>query len=278
MYTDSMTPPVVLTIAGSDSSGGAGVQADIKTISATGGYACSVITAITAQNTQGVHAVYPLPLAVIDAQLDAVFSDLNIIAVKIGMLAHAEVIQLVARKLQQYQPRYVVVDPVMISTSGTHLLQPDAIDSLKTALLPLADLITPNLPEAATLLHCPEPTSNTAMLDMAPRLHDLGAKAILLKAGHLTTSLSSDDLLITTDAMIPVKAKRIHTRNTHGTGCTLSSAIACYLAQGSPLTDAVVAAKHYMTHAIRYADGLHVGQENGPVDHFYSLRLPKMLQ
>ncbi|MEC8484928.1 MAG: bifunctional hydroxymethylpyrimidine kinase/phosphomethylpyrimidine kinase, partial [Pseudomonadota bacterium] len=185
--------PITLSIAGSDSGGGAGIQADIKAISATGGYACTVITATTAQNTLGVTDVHAIPLDHIEAQLDAVFTDLNVQAVKIGMLANAEIIQLIARKLRQYQPKHIVLDPVMVATSGDLLLQQTAIQTLIDELLPLATLITPNLPEAATLLNTHVPDSEQAIRELIPALPQLPTKAVLLKGGHLESLPDSND-------------------------------------------------------------------------------------
>ncbi len=261
--------PIVLTIAGSDSGGGAGIQADIKAISATGGYACSVITAITAQNTQGVSAIFPIPVEHVSHQLDAVFSDLNIVAVKIGMLADADIIKVVADKLRQYQPQYLVVDPVMVATSGDVLLENSAIRALKNALLPLADIITPNLPEGAALTDKTLPNSETDMQAMIDDLRLLGAKTVLLKGGHLEQDENSNDLLIFSDRVETLSAKRTNTKNTHGTGCSLSSAIASYLAQGHDLERAVILAKSYISKAIAHADELNIGKGHGPVNHFF---------
>lgn len=266
----SSTTPVVLTIAGSDSGGGAGIQADIKAISATGGFACSVITAITSQNTQGVHAVFPIPIAHVESQLDAVFSDLNIVAVKIGMLADANIINAVANKLTQYRPQHLVLDPVMVATSGDVLLDTNAIDTLKETLIPMADIITPNLPEGAALTGRTVPQSEAQMNSMISDLRALGAKAILLKGGHLEEEQNSNDLLITPHSATLLSAKRFPTNNTHGTGCTLSAAIACYLGQGNSLDKAVSLAKQYISHAIAHADELHVGHGHGPVHHFFA--------
>ncbi len=263
--------PIVLTIAGSDSSGGAGIQADIKAISATGSYACSAITAITAQNTQGVSAIFPIPLEYVEKQLDAVFSDLNIIAVKVGMLADSEIIKVVAKKLKQYNPPFLVIDPVMVTTNGDLLLENAAIQTLKTELLPMADLITPNLPEGAALIDSHIPTSEQQMQAMIDALRQLGAKAVLLKGGHLEQDENSNDLLILTNSVQQLTAKRINTNNNHGTGCTLSSAIASYLAQGHELSKAVQLGKDYITQALQHADQLNIGQGRGPVDHFYVL-------
>ncbi|MCG9581468.1 bifunctional hydroxymethylpyrimidine kinase/phosphomethylpyrimidine kinase [Vibrio tubiashii] len=263
------TTPIVLTIAGSDSGGGAGIQADIKAISATGSYACSVITAITSQNTQGVSAIHPIPLAHIESQLDAVFTDLNVVAVKVGMLADAEIIKVVAAKIRQYQPKHLVVDPVMVATSGDLLLKQSAISTLKQELLPLADLITPNLPEGAALIGGEVPQDEEQMGAMIESLRALGAKAVLLKGGHLEKDQNSNDLLIEQESSELLSAKRVATKNTHGTGCTLSSAIASYLAQGNRLHKAVYLGKQYISQAIAHADQLDVGQGHGPVHHFF---------
>lgn len=264
------TPPIVLTIAGSDSGGGAGIQADIKTISATGGYACSVITAITSQNTLGVSAIHPIPVEHIESQLEAVFSDLNVVAVKVGMLADSEIIEMVAKKIRQYKPQYLVIDPVMVATSGDLLLKHQAIEVLKQELLPLADLITPNLPEAATLVSSDVPRTEDDMGAMIEDLRSLGAQAVLLKGGHLESDTNSNDLLIEAHSCDLLRARRFATKNTHGTGCTLSSAIASYLAQGNRLHKAVYLGKQYISQAISHADELGVGQGHGPVHHFFS--------
>jgi len=263
------TTPIVLTIAGSDSGGGAGIQADIKAMSATGSYACSVITAITSQNTRGVTAIHPIPLAHIESQLDAVFTDLNVVAVKVGMLADAEIIKVVAAKIRQYQPKHLVVDPVMVATSGDLLLEQSAISTLKQELLPLADLITPNLPEGAALIGGEVPQDEEQMGAMIESLRTLGAKAVLLKGGHLEKDQNSNDLLIEQESSELLSAKRVATKNTHGTGCTLSSAIASYLAQGNRLHKAVYLGKQYISQAIAHADQLDVGQGHGPVHHFF---------
>ncbi|QUM89663.1 bifunctional hydroxymethylpyrimidine kinase/phosphomethylpyrimidine kinase [Moritella sp. 36] len=262
--------PIVLTIAGSDSGGGAGIQADIKAMSATGSYACSVITAITAQNTLGVSAIFPIPLEHVEKQLDAVFTDLNIVAVKVGMLADDDIIKIVAAKIKQYQPAFLVVDPVMVATSGDLLIQESAISTLKAELLPLADIITPNLPEGAALIGSEIPSSEADMINMITGLRQLGAKAVLLKGGHLEQDENSNDLLIFPAGVHHLTAKRINTRNTHGTGCTLSSAIASYLAQGNDLLRAVQLGKQYISQAIAHADELEIGKGHGPVNHFFS--------
>ncbi|MBW3698260.1 bifunctional hydroxymethylpyrimidine kinase/phosphomethylpyrimidine kinase [Vibrio sp. T187] len=262
--------PIVLTIAGSDSGGGAGIQADIKAISATGGYASSVITAITAQNTLGVSAIFPIPLEHVEHQLDAVFSDLNVVAVKVGMLADAHIIKVVAKKIKQYRPSFLVVDPVMVATSGDLLLEESAISTLKSELLPLADVITPNLPEGAALIGGQVPSNEDEMTTMITQLRELGAHSVLLKGGHLEQDENSNDLLIFADKVERLSAKRVATRNTHGTGCTLSSAIASFLAQGYPLLEAVKLGKYYISSAIAHADELEIGKGHGPVNHFFS--------
>lgn len=267
---NSQPTPIVLTIAGSDSGGGAGIQADIKAISATGSYACSAITAITAQNTLGVSAIFPIPLEHINNQLDAVFSDLNVIAVKVGMLADSDIIKVVAAKIKQYKPAFLVVDPVMVATSGDLLLKESAINTLKSELLPLADLITPNLPEGAALTGSPLPTCEDDMGAMISALRQLNVNAVLLKGGHLEQDENSNDLLIFQDHFELLTAKRVNTHNTHGTGCTLSSAIASYLAQGHDLLQAVKLGKQYISNAIAHADELDIGSGHGPVNHFFT--------
>lgn len=262
--------PIVLTIAGSDSGGGAGIQADIKAISATGSFACSAITAITSQNTCGVSAIFPIPLDHVASQLDAVFSDLNVIAVKVGMLADSGIIKVVADKIKQYQPKHLVVDPVMVATSGDLLLEESAISTLKTELLPLADVITPNLPEGATLTGSPVPTTSSEMDQMVEKLRALGCSSVLLKGGHLESDNDSNDLLIFAESVETLSAKRVDTKNTHGTGCTLSSAIASYLAQGHDLISAATLAKSYISQAIKHSDELDIGKGHGPVHHFFS--------
>ncbi|OAN11452.1 hydroxymethylpyrimidine/phosphomethylpyrimidine kinase [Photobacterium jeanii] len=269
MVAPSKTP-ITLTIAGSDSGGGAGIQADIKAISATGGYACSVITALTAQNTLGVSGILSIPTDFVEQQLDAVFTDMDVKAVKIGMLSDSNIIKAVAAKLKQYQPKHLVIDPVMVATSGDLLLQQDAIETLKAELLPLANVITPNLPEAAALLDCAIPQSQQEMDNLIDELRALNTKNVLLKGGHLESSDTSTDLLITADDVFRFSTQRIQTQNTHGTGCTLSAAIASFLAQGYPLVEAVTHAKGYISHAIYHADELEIGSGHGPVHHFFA--------
>lgn len=272
MSHQSIATPIVLTIAGSDSGGGAGIQADIKAISATGSYACSAITAITAQNTLGVSDIFPIPLAHVETQLDAVFSDIQVTAVKIGMLADAGIISIVAEKIREYQPKFLVLDPVMVATSGDLLLEESAISTLKAELIPLSDVITPNLPEAAALTGRPIPATEADMESMISDLRALGSRATLLKGGHLTASDVSTDLLIDDNHVERFSAKRVNTQNVHGTGCTLSSAIASYLAQGLPMSMAIKQAKQYITQTIMHADLLKIGQGHGPVNHFYQSR------
>ncbi len=267
--TDTTSPPIVLTIAGSDSGGGAGIQADIKTISATGSYACSVITAITSQNTLGVTAIHNIPTEHIASQLDAVFNDLNIVAVKIGMLASTDIIRCVATKLRQYQPRYIIVDPVMVATSGDLLLQQNAISDLKTQLFPLATLVTPNIPEACVIVGREIIRNSSEMDGIIKQIRSLDINACLIKGGHLDDEKMSQDWLMESDTITTFSAERIPTKNTHGTGCTLSSAIASYLAQGFQLKEAVRKAKYYLSQAIIHADELDIGQGHGPVHHFY---------
>ncbi|HLK81845.1 MAG TPA: bifunctional hydroxymethylpyrimidine kinase/phosphomethylpyrimidine kinase [Xanthobacteraceae bacterium] len=263
-----MTTPIAVTIAGSDSSGGAGVQADLKTFSALGVYGASVITALTAQNTRGVTAIHDVPPALVAAQIDAVFSDLAVGAVKIGMLGNAAIIAAVAAGLERHNQTNVVLDPVMAATSGRRLLGADAVEALRRELLPRARVITPNLPEAAALLEAPEARDENEMLAQADRLIALGANAVLMKGGH-AGGAESIDLLVTATASIRVIGERIATRNTHGTGCTLAAAIAAGLAHGRGLTQAVHDAKEYITSAIGAADRLSIGTGPGPVHHFF---------
>jgi hydroxymethylpyrimidine/phosphomethylpyrimidine kinase len=263
-----VTTPIAVTIAGSDSGGGAGIQADLKTFSALGVYGASVITALTAQNTRGVTGIHDVPPAFIAAQIDAVFSDLKVNAVKIGMLSQVATIEEVAVGFDRHRQRNVVLDPVMVATFGDRLLKPDAIDSLRRLLIPRALLITPNLPEAAALLDTEIAEDEAVMRHQARRLLRLGAKAVLIKGGH-GSGPESVDLLVDADGDERLSAARVLTKNTHGTGCTLSSAIAAGLAKGQPLRDAVRAAKSYVTAAIAAADRLAIGSGHGPVHHFH---------
>ena len=263
--------PIALTIAGSDSSGGAGIQADLKTFSAFGVYGASAITALTAQNTRGVAAVEPVAAAFVVAQIEAVLADLDVGAVKTGMLANAEIVEAVAQRLRGVPSRPLVVDPVMVATSGDSLLAPDAVDAVKGKLIPLATLITPNLPEAARLLGANEAASDAEAMAQAKALFALGCGAVLLKGGHATGE-SASDYLCDGAGMERFARPRIDTRHTHGTGCTLSAAIAALLAQGVPLREAVGRAKDYVWQALECGRALGVGRGNGPVDHLYAIR------
>ncbi|MGF7162723.1 hydroxymethylpyrimidine/phosphomethylpyrimidine kinase [Rhodoligotrophos appendicifer] len=265
-----MSIPIALTIAGSDSGGGAGIQADIKTFSALGVYGASVITAVTAQNTRAVTAIAEMAPAIVSAQISAVFDDLEVDAVKIGMLANAEIIHAVAEGIRRYRPRHVVLDPVMVAKSGDHLLRAEAVEAMVTTLMPLATLITPNLPEAIVLGDWTQGADEAAMVGLGRALLDKGAQAVLLKGGHLQTADAVDMLIVGTQST-RFSAKRICSNNTHGTGCTLSAAIAAYLALGRPLAEAVQEAKSYLSGAIAEADTLSVGSGHGPVHHFYRM-------
>jgi hydroxymethylpyrimidine/phosphomethylpyrimidine kinase len=261
--------PIAVTIAGSDSSGGAGVQADLKTFSALGVYGASVIAALTAQNTRGVTAIHDVPAEFIAAQIDAVFSDLAVNAVKIGMLSVPAAIETVAAGLDRYRQAAVVLDPVMAATSGACLLAPKAVDALKRMLFPRVRLITPNLPEAAALLDAAVAASETEMRTQAERLLGLGARAVLIKGGH-GAGAESVDLLVEPAGVMRFAARRIATENTHGSGCTLSAAIAAGLAKGADLPTAVRAAKDFVSQAIAAADRLAVGSGHGPVHHLHA--------
>jgi hydroxymethylpyrimidine/phosphomethylpyrimidine kinase len=261
--------PIAVTIAGSDSGGGAGIQADLKTFAALGVYGASVITALTAQNTKGVFGVHDVPAEFISAQMDAVFSDLDVGAVKIGMLSHPGAIEAVAAGLDRHRQTNVVLDPVMVATSGDRLLASNAVEVLRRELIPRALVITPNLPEAAALLDAPLASSETIMRQQGERLLALGAKAVLIKGGH-AGGAESVDLLIEPTAVARLASERIATRNTHGTGCTLSAAIAAGLAKGLSLAQSVHDAKAYVSAAISAADRLDIGSGHGPVHHFHA--------
>lgn len=259
-----------LTIAGSDSGGGAGIQADLKTFSALGCYGMSVLTALTAQNTQAVTDILAVPAAFIAEQLKAVLSDIGTDAVKIGMLHTPEVIRQVAETLTEFEVTNIVLDPVMVAKSGDKLLQDEAIDALRSYLLPIASIITPNLPEASVLLGRPVETES----DMYPAAVDLAKLcpgAILVKGGHLDTVESTDLLYISGSEQHQFQTERIPTNNSHGTGCTLSSAIAAGLAKGLSMVEAVGAAKAYLTQALQAGAGYRLGHGHGPVHHFYSI-------
>ena len=264
----AMTIPVALAIAGSDSSGGAGVQADLKTFAALGVYGASVITALTAQNTTGVSGIHQVPADFVTAQIDAVFGDLDVKAVKIGMVAQRATIEAIVAGLARWSPKHVVLDPVMVATSGDHLLAGDAVDALRTKLIPRASLLTPNLPEAAALLEEPVAESEAAIARQGERLLAMGCRAVLIKGGHGQGG-ESIDYLFTGGSIIALAAPRIATRNTHGTGCSLSSAIAAGLAKGEDMESAARAAKAWISAAIAAADRLGVGHGHGPVHHFH---------
>ena len=257
----------VLTIAGSDSGGGAGIQADLKAMSANGVFAMSVITSITAQNTTGVTAIEDLPISIIEAQIDAIFADFEVAAVKTGMLSSADIVSTVSRQLTKHLAKTLVVDPVMIAKSGHPLLKEDAVEVLKTQLIPLAFLVTPNIHEAELL-------SNTKIQTLAEArqaakvIHALGCRHVLIKGGHLLERPATD-LLYDGRFFRMYQGEFINTPHTHGTGCTYASAIAANLAKGTPLPEAIEAAKTYLTEAIR--NSLAIGHGHGPTNHFYFL-------
>src|SRR5882757_1885843 len=263
-----MTVPVALTIAGSDSSGGAGIQADLKTFAALGVYGASVITALTAQNTTGVSGIHQVPAEFVTAQIDAVFSDLAVAAVKIGMVAQPATIDAIAAGLARWSPKHVVLDPVMVATSGDRLLAREAVDALRTKLIPRASVITPNLPEAAALLDEPVAMNEAAVESQGQRLLAMGCPAVLIKGGH-GQGEESIDYLIEAKGTIALAAPRTATKNTHGTGCSLSSAIAAGLAKGEGLEAAVRNAKAWVSAAIAAADRFTVGHGHGPIHHFH---------
>ena len=263
-----MTTPIALTIAGSDSSGGAGIQADLKTFAALGVYGASVITALTAQNTIGVSAIHRVPADVVTAQIDAVFGDLDVKAVKIGMVAQATTIDAIAAGLVRWSPKHIVLDPVMVATSGDRLLAADAVAGLRAKLIPRASLITPNLPEAAALLDEPVAASAAAIESQGRRLMAMGTPAVLIKGGH-GEGPESIDYLVTGGGVVALAAPRIATENTHGTGCSLSSAIAAGLAKGEEMETAVRNAKAWVSAAIASADRFSVGHGHGPIHHFH---------
>lgn len=263
-----MTMPVALTIAGSDSGGGAGIQADLKTFAALGVYGASAITALTAQNTKGVTGIHAVPAAFVTAQIDAVFSDLDVGAVKIGMVAQAESIDAIAAALARWKPGHIVLDPVMVATSGDRLLAAEAVEALRKKLIRLASVITPNLPEAAALLDEPIARSEAEIESQGRRLLGLGCRAVLIKGGHGGGS-ESIDYLVSAEDTIALAAPRVATRNTHGTGCSLSSAVAAGLAKGEDLETAVRNAKNWISAAIAAADRFSVGHGHGPIHHFH---------
>jgi hydroxymethylpyrimidine/phosphomethylpyrimidine kinase len=263
----------VLTIAGHDPSGGAGVLADVKAISALGAYACGVITALTAQNTRSVASVFPLPRAFVAEQLDVLLADVQMHSAKIGMVGQTPVIEVVADRLSRRADMPIVLDPVMVAKSGDALLDAPAVGTLREALMPLATVVTPNVPEAGVLLGSRSPETPKEMRRAAEKLRALmggGERWVLLKGGHLPGE-GVTDFLHNGDRMIELSAPRIATRNTHGTGCTLSAALAALLSRNADVPTAARAAKAYLTDALRYADELAVGEGHGPVHHFHAL-------
>jgi len=266
----AQSPPIALTIAGSDSSGGAGIQADLKTFSALGVYGASVITALTAQNTRGVKAIHPVPADFIAAQIEAVASDLAVAAIKIGMTGTADAITAIAQGVGSLGSVPVILDPVMVAESGAALLDTGAEQALREKLVPLATLITPNLHEAARLLDQSVARSEDAMRDQARQLYEAGARAVLVKGGH-GRGAEAVDIFYDGEEFTRLAAKRVATANAHGTGCTLSSAIAAFMARGEPLGGAVEHAKAYLTAALAHADELDVGSGAGPVHHFHGV-------
>ncbi|XKK37834.1 bifunctional hydroxymethylpyrimidine kinase/phosphomethylpyrimidine kinase [Nocardiopsis sp. ARC36] len=260
----------IVSIAGSDPSGGAGIQADLKAFSAHGAFGMTVVAALTAQSTRGVTGVHPIPADFVAHQMDTLFSDATVHAVKVGMLGTAEVTEAVAEAIGRHGLPHVVVDPVMVAKSGDRLLEPSAVDALRTRLLPRADLVTPNLPEAADLLDEPEAADLAAMHEQAFRLLEFGPRAVLLKGGHLAGEDCVDILVAKGSAPVEFRSPRVRTRNTHGTGCTLSSSIAALLPQRPDTASAVGDAKAYLTEALRRADEIDAGGGQGPVHHFHA--------
>ncbi|MFP1806021.1 bifunctional hydroxymethylpyrimidine kinase/phosphomethylpyrimidine kinase [Lonsdalea quercina] len=258
-----------LTIAGTDPSGGAGIQADLKTFSALEAYGTSVITALVAQNTCGVQSVYRIKPAFVAAQLDSVLGDVRIDSAKIGMLAEADIVEAVAERLRRYPVRFVVLDTVMLAKSGDPLLQPSAVQSLRQQLLPQVSIITPNLPEAAALLACPIAENENEMREQGEALLALGCQAVLMKGGHLSDRESPDWLFTVGASPLRFSAQRVNTRHTHGTGCTLSAALAALRPRCDDWSACVAAAKAYLQGALQQANTLEVGQGIGPVHHFH---------
>ena len=268
--------PIVLSIAGSDSSGGAGIQADLKTFSALGVYGATAITAITAQNTQGVNSQFALPPQMVYDQITAVIDDLNLSIVKIGMLSNTAIVEAVAKALHDYKPSFIGLDPVIVSSTGHRLLSIEAQETIKEKLIPIADLLTPNIPEMKALTDSPL-SSLEEKKEAAQHLFNLGAKAILLKGGHEEGDVKTDVLFVsqqTTDngqqTLSMFTSETVVTKNTHGTGCTLSSAIAAFIARGLSLEDAISEAKNYVTGAIRAGADINIGKGIGPVNHAFN--------
>ncbi len=266
-------PVRLLSIAGSDPSGGAGIQADLKTFSALKGYGMAVITALTSQNTRGVNGVFGISPAFVASQIEDVLSDVGADAIKIGMLHRRSVVDAVAEVMKRRKVKNLVLDPVMIAKGGHRLLRDDAIESIRKKLLPLATVVTPNIPEASVLSDCSIETNEDFKI-AAQVLHKIGARAVIIKGGHGLSASSSDDFFSVCDGKCRVKtfwlrSKRTRTKNTHGTGCTFSSAIAAYLGRGEELEQAVRHAKHYLSCAIEAGKDLKIGHGHGPVHHFW---------
>ncbi|WP_254492614.1 bifunctional hydroxymethylpyrimidine kinase/phosphomethylpyrimidine kinase [Bartonella sp. B1099] len=279
LQKDELFIPRILSIAGTDPSGGAGMQADLKVFSAMKTYGMSVVTAVVAQNTQGVHSFQALDASFVADQIDSVFEDIHVDAVKIGMVANAQIAQAIAERLAYHKARFIVFDPVMVAKSGDVLLKSDAIEIMREVLVPMSTLITPNLPEAALLLGCDVQWSLEAMYQYAPRLLALGCHAVLLKGGHLNTltrnstenyDCSSPDLYCDRKSLVMLEASRLSTTHDHGTGCTISAAIAALLPT-QPLDCAVKQAKEYLHGALSASNALQVGKGRGPLHHFYAL-------
>lgn len=262
--------PCIVSIAGSDCSGGAGIQADIKTISALGGYAATVITALTAQNTMGVSGIYPVPSAFVTQQIQAVMEDIYPSSMKIGMINHVEIVESIAQAINQYQPQHVVLDPVMVSTSGCKLISDEAITAITRQLIPITEIITPNLSETEILTGIHAHNQET-MCQAAKILLSQGCKAALIKGGHLEGNRMCD-LLLTQESETPYlfEAPKVESKNTHGTGCSLSSAIATFLALEYPLPIAVEKAKEYVYQGIMAGKDVQIGNGHGPLNHFFA--------
>lgn len=273
--------PSTLTIAGIDPSGGAGVLADVKAMSALGAYANAVVAALTAQNTQGLTGIFPVDPAFITQQIDTLFDDVRIDAVKIGMLGQQPVIRVVSDSLAKWKPKHVVLDPVMVAKSGDHLLETAAVNEMRESLIPQSTVITPNLPEAGVLIEQRAAESVKEMYRIAEKLHGLfnhnDERWVLLKGGHLPDK-DCTDILYNGDKMIEMPALRIDTKNTHGTGCTLSAALAALLPQSSDTVVAAKAAKQYLYKAIARSHELHIGSGHGPVHHFHQWWQPQTQQ
>lgn len=262
--------PCIVSIAGSDCSGGAGIQADIKTISALGGYAATVITALTAQNTMGVSGIYPVPSAFVTQQIQAVMEDICPSSMKIGMINHVEIVKSIAQAINHYQPQHVVLDPVMVSTSGCKLISDEAITAITRQLIPITEIITPNLSETEILTGIHAHDQET-MCQAAKILLSQGCKAALIKGGHLEGNRMCD-LLLTQESETPYlfEAPKVESKNTHGTGCSLSSAIATFLALETPLPVAVEKAKEYVYQGIMAGKDVQIGNGHGPLNHFFA--------